>query len=338
MPIDGANIGELVLELEPPVLIISSHAGRGMYSIGEAIRTRHAGTMRMHHLPIEALLPPRAVEEDLSRYRLIASRFPWLLGLIYRMPFFYRRKYLREIHRRTTHLELLQKTIATLGARTVIAISHRAAFWAGALKQREGLTYQLWGLEAEYGPSLAWRYVFWEQMNGFLSPQPSKEVVYPFPASVDVRQVAIPVNEQFSALADHAGNKNSVLLTGGYWGLGRLFSITTQLAAAMPTMHIDVVCGENHRLHQRLVSRFGSSPNLRIFGVVDSMVPLTRRAGAVISKPGISTIAETQAARRQLFLLRGLPVAEDHNALYAVRHFGAQWFSLANLKRWYDAA
>ena len=291
----------------------------------------------MHHLPIEELLPPRAVAEDLNRYRLISSRFPLLLSLIYRVPFFYRRKYLRETRRRTTRLEILRRTIATLEPRTVIAISHRAAFWAGALKQREALTYQLWGLEAEYGPSLAWRYVFWEQMNGFLSPQPRDEHVYPFPASLDVRHVTIPVSEQFSALARHQGNKNSVLLTGGYWGLGRLFSITRQLAAAMPTMHIDVVCGENQRLYQRLVSRFGSSPNIRIFGVVDSMVPLVRRAGAVITKPGISTIAETHAARRQLFLLRGLPVAEDHNALYAVRHFGAQWFSLANLKRWQDS-
>ena len=333
-----SKIGEIVSGFEAPVLIISSAAGRGMYSIGEAIRQRHAGPVPMHHLPIEELLPPRAVAEDLERYRLISSRAPWLLNLVYGVPFFYRRKYLRERHHRTTPLEILRETIATLSIRTVIAISHRAAFWAGALKQRETLTYQLWGLEAEYGASLAWRFIFWDQMNGFLSPQPREELVYSFPASLDIRRIAIPVSEQFSDLAHQAGNRNSVLLTGGYWGLGRLFSIARQLATAMPTMRLDVVCGENRPLRQRLTARFGASSNITIFGVVDSMVPLIRRAGAVISKPGISTIAETHAAGRQLFLLRGLPVAEDHNARYTVRHFGAQWFSVANLRRWQDSA
>jgi hypothetical protein len=57
----------------------------------------------------------------------------------------------------------------------------------------------------------------------------------------------------------------------------------------------------------------------------------------VITKPGISTLLEARATGRKLFLLPGMPVAEDNNAGYAVRHFGAEWFSKESFTRWYRA-
>src|SRR4051794_16302024 len=79
-----------------PVLVISTKVGRGMFSLGEAIVEQIPSGIVVEHVDIESLLPARGVQEDLSRYRVISSRWPWLLNLVYRIPIFYYRKYLRE--------------------------------------------------------------------------------------------------------------------------------------------------------------------------------------------------------------------------------------------------
>ena len=328
-----SGLDEIASTFTPPVLVISSTAGQGMYSLGETIRRKYAGVMRIHHLPIEELLPEQAVAEDLTRYRQICSHCPALLFLVYKVPFFYRRKYLREASAGRTNLDLLRRALAAREIQTVISISHRATFWAGALKRQDASRFHLWGLEAEYGPSLGWRYVFWDQVDGFLSPR--EDHPYPIPSTTALRRIPIPTADEFSALSAHPGDRNRVLLTGGYWGLGPLLPVASGLVRAMPGLRIEVVCGDNQRLYQRLRSRFLASPAVSVFGAVDSLLPFLERAGAVITKPGIATLAEAHAARRQLFLLRGLPVAEDHNARHAIRHFGARRYSLPAFSRWH---
>ena len=64
-------------------------------------------------------------------------------------------------------------------------------------------------------------------------------------------------------------------------------------------------------------------------------MPSLRECASVITKPGISTLLESHAAGRKIFLLKGMPVAEDNNARFAVEHFGAQWFDVETFKRWH---
>jgi UDP-N-acetylglucosamine:LPS N-acetylglucosamine transferase len=71
---------------------------------------------------------------------------------------------------------------------------------------------------------------------------------------------------------------------------------------------------------------------------VPSLAPLLREAGCVVTKPGISTLLEAHAAGRKIFLVRGIPVAEDNNARYAARHFGAEWFEPGAFRRWRAAS
>jgi hypothetical protein len=59
-----------------------------------------------------------------------------------------------------------------------------------------------------------------------------------------------------------------------------------------------------------------------------------RECAVLVTKPGISTLLEAHAAGRKIFLLRGMPVAEDNNARFAIRHFGAEWFHVDALCRW----
>ena len=47
----------------------------------------------------------------------------------------------------------------------------------------------------------------------------------------------------------------------------------------------------------------------------------------MVTKPGIATLLEAHAAGRKIFLVKGIPVSEDNNARYALRHFGAEWFN-----------
>ena len=325
----------IVSQFPAPVLILSTHAGRGMFSIGEALRTA-CGAASIQHRPVEALLPAEAVDADLRRYRRIVDYAPYLLHLMYRVPYFYRRKLSRERSAASTPLVAFDALVRALEPGSIVAISHRAAFWAGACKARTGARVQLWGLEAEYGPSLGWQYVFWDQMDGFLSPQRAEDLPYPCPAGLAVHQVAIPVASAFTALAHGPGDPNRVLLTGGYWGLGRLAPLAQRLVAAHANLRLDVVCGDNAGLRATMERTLASyRDRVQVFGAVDTLVPLMARASAVIGKPGISTIAETAASGRRLFLLKGLPVAEDHNADYAVRQLGATWFSEEAFGQWW---
>jgi hypothetical protein len=63
--------------------------------------------------------------------------------------------------------------------------------------------------------------------------------------------------------------------------------------------------------------------------------PLLRACASVVTKPGLGTILEAHAAGRKIFLLKGMPVAEDNNAHYALEQMRAEWFTLERFLRWY---
>src|SRR5215207_8798722 len=116
-----------------------------MYAVGEAIRQRLRGKQPVHHVPVEEFVSPGVVNEDLARYKFISNNFPVLLHLVYKVPLFYYRKYLREKLFNAARLGRLGEQIEALGAKTVICVSHRPAFWVSNLKRREGFDLSVWG-------------------------------------------------------------------------------------------------------------------------------------------------------------------------------------------------
>jgi 2-polyprenyl-3-methyl-5-hydroxy-6-metoxy-1,4-benzoquinol methylase len=72
-----------------------------------------------------------------------------------------------------------------------------------------------------------------------------------------------------------------------------------------------------------------------IFGEKDSLADTMKECMSVITKPGFSTVAEAYAAGRAIFLVPGMPVAEDHNADYAIKNYGALWFNNEAFADWY---
>jgi hypothetical protein len=326
--------GEIAAAFEPPVLVISTVVGRGMYSLGEAVRERFPDPAAVTHVAVEEFLPRRAVAEDLGRYKWMSNHLPFLISLAYTVPLIYYRKYLRESLRSGADLGGLLEKIASVAPRTVLCISHRPAFWVSSLRRRSGLDFQLWGLLGEYGNTLGWRYLFWDQMKGFLSPLGRGELTYPFPEGLAFREVELPARRAYYRLAGHAGDRDCVLLVCGSWGQGPIVDLVGRLLAADDSLRIHAVCGENGSAFEEARRRFAGRANVQIHGDVGSLAPLLEEAACVVTKPGIATLLEAHAAGRKIFLVRGIPVAEDNNARHALRHFGAEWFDPVAFRDW----
>jgi UDP-N-acetylglucosamine:LPS N-acetylglucosamine transferase len=326
---------DLVGNFESPVLVVSTIVGRGAYVIGEAIQERLAGQFEVHHIPIEELVPDAAVTEDLKRYKFISNRLPWLLYLIYKVPVFYYRKYAREKWFSNADLPRLRETLEERRIQTVICVSHRPAFWVATVKNRRNLPVQIWGVGVEFGRNLGWQYQFWKQIDGFLSPVFRKQTGIRLPEHVRFYPIRLPVRKGYRELARTPGNPNSVLLVCGAWGQGPLAEMVDLLTTRWPMLKVHVLCGENQDAFSRIRQLHGENSNVQAHSTTPSLYRFLQECGSVISKPGMATLLESHAAQRKIFLLRGMPVAEDNNARFAIRHMDAEWFSPEAFERWH---
>ena len=321
--------------LERPVLVVSTVVGRGMFTLGEALVERFDSPDEVTHRPIEDFLPAAAFQEDLKRYKWISNRYPILLNLVYRFHPIYLRKLLRERYLRTTRLDGLGPEIRSRGIRTVLCVSHRPAFWISCLKEREALDLDVVGLSGEYGTNLGWRFIFWRQMNAFLSPIPRRDNRFPIPAHVRFREIELPARQAYGRLAYVPGDPRSVLVVCGFWGQGPIERIVGELLTVEPALTVHAVCGENEVLRKALEASNKGRGNVHCHGEVDSLAPLLEKCASIVTKPGISTLLEAHAAGRKIFLLRGMPVAEDNNLRFAMEHFGAERFTSDRFRVWF---
>ncbi|HEX7335253.1 MAG TPA: hypothetical protein VF290_27375 [Pyrinomonadaceae bacterium] len=339
MPGDGYfEVEDLSDHFEPPILIVSTVVGRGMYAIGEAMQQRLGDKHPVYHVPVEEFVSPEVVHEDLERYKFISSNLPVLLHLVYRVPLFYYRKYLREKLFNVVQLGRLREKIEALGTKTVICVSHRPAFWVSNLKRRERLGFSIWGVLGEYGKNLGWKYQFWEQIDGFLSPVGREALGFPLAPHVRLMNVNLPARQEYLDLAGIEGEINSVLLVCGFWGQGPIVELAQKLARVSSDLKIHAVCGENQKAFDQLRQLCRRNAKIRAYGVTPSLAPLLRECASIVTKPGISTLLESHAARRKIFLVKGMPVAEDNNARFAIEHFGAERFEVKTFARWHASA
>jgi UDP-N-acetylglucosamine:LPS N-acetylglucosamine transferase len=175
-------------------------------------------------------------------------------------------------------------------------------------------------------------------MDGYFSPVDRHHLDYPFPPRLRFVKTGLPARRRFFDLACTRGDVDRVLFMAGYWGqmsFRRVVNVLSPLLRDLRTLRFDVVCGVNERLDHRLRTYFKNEPRVTVHGKKDSVEELLGGCASVITKPGFATIVETRAADRALFLLKGMPVAEDHNAAYAITHLGGRWFTVEDFELWY---
>ena len=176
--------------------------------------------------------------------------------------------------------------------------------------------------------------MFWDSIDRFVSPVPASVFSRPLPAAVQFTEIELPARRAYEDLRDTKPDPQRVLVVCGYWGQGPVISVTRQLLETIPEAKIDLVCGENADLYAQASRVFQDDSRIALHGCLPSMLALMSICSAVVTKPGISTLLEAHAAKRKIFLLPGMPVAEDNNARYAIRNFGADWFSVGALRKW----
>jgi UDP-N-acetylglucosamine:LPS N-acetylglucosamine transferase len=197
-----------------------------------------------------------------------------------------------------------------------------------------GTLVQIWGLLTEFGRTLGWKYIFWDQMTGYLSPVPKSTFDYRFKPDLRFFEIALPVKKEFSTIEKQISSKQKILLVCGYWGQGPILKIIKSLRKNFREIEIHAIFGENKELLTKTSARFNNAYNIHLYGAVPSIAPLLSQCSAIITKPGISSIIEANAMKRKIFLIKGMPVAEDNNARYAIKNFGAEWFSIKTFKKW----
>jgi glycosyltransferase involved in cell wall biosynthesis len=322
----------LLETLERPIIIVSSRVGRGNWSVGEAIKQKYFAAQDVKHIIIENDLPSTVVSEDLRRYSFLVQYMPFVFHLIYRIPFFYWRKFVREKYFIKRDLKKLRDKIAYLGAKTVICVSHRPAFWMTVLKKNDDLKISLVGILTEFGWSYGWQYLFWEHMDGFISPVERHHIAFDFPQRCFFMHTMIPAHAEFDELSQHKADMNKILIVGGIIQQRRICDIIENIIEALPQVTLYVMCRENKILYESLSRRYGYLGNVKLLREIRSIVQYVKECSIVITKPGMSTLLELHAAQRKIFLFRGIPVSEDHNAQFAIDNFNAEWFSIEALK------
>lgn len=334
------NLENCLETIEGPVLIVSTIVGKGIYTMGEALEERLQDKHEVHHVAIEDLLPSNAVNEDLKRYNFISNKLPFLLYLIYTFPLIYKRKLVREKLLKTTNLDKLKEKIETHKIKTVLCASHRPAFWVSLLKLRENMDFSVWGFLSEYGRNLGWKYIPWEVVDKYLSPVKRETFDYPFKESLEFVHIDLPAKMEYYPLAENRADKNKLLFVAGNWGQVGKKKVTTLLSGLKEThadLEISIVCGKNEELYRYLTDYYKSDSSFTVNAELPTLKPLIEECAAVITKPGISTTVECHTAKRQIFYIKGMPVAEDNNVRHAKENFGAQWFSQDKFSQWYNA-
>lgn len=306
-------------------------AGLGNYRIACNLQKQLITKNHIEHYPIEKLVGERESDKDFKRYEYICRNHPWLLHIIYGVPLSYWLKYIEAKYFKNDGLNHLVKKINNDKIQTVIAVNHRAALWVSALKHQNLVQCKLHVYIPDYHFGSGWKFLLWEQINQAMGPFPKEKSSL---ALSKYTQWRVLVDLKIQDLAQDEGSPNQILITGGGWGLGPLAKVTEELFKAYPYLNIDVICGNNRILFEKLSSRYRSVNRVNILGRVDSLAPYIQKASVVVTRPGASTLTESIASGRKTFIIKGLPGSEQANQLYFVKHFGAEGYNKKTFSAW----
>jgi UDP-N-acetylglucosamine:LPS N-acetylglucosamine transferase len=320
--------------MDYPVLILSSAAGGGNHSVGEALQERLNAGGSVNHRTIEGLLSPTLCHKHFDRYATICYRAPWLLYIIYNFPISYLWELLKGLWGSLRGLDHLRDEIIRSRVRTVICTNHRACFFVSLLKLRRKIDVRLEAVLTDYWMSAGWRLLYWNEIDHFSGPI-EKDIV-PQKYREKYQRWDFPLKIEFQEAAKIEGNPKDVLISGGGWGLGFIDQTVAQVSSQFPALRLYVACGKNRELYERLRRQYPGKTNIVVLSEQPSLISWMKRCASLITKPGGTILSEAVAMKRKIFLIKGLPVVEEKNSDYAIRNFGALMFSVTNFKTWLE--
>jgi len=161
----------------------------------------------------------------------------------------------------------------------------------------------------------------WVHANADLVVVPTHEAaahVRRFRPDVRVEVGGIPVRDQFRrcALSRLDGARRIVLLTGGRGVFPQYEGVLERLIRHFPDHVIEVMCGRNARMLERVKAFAERAGHARIhpIGFTDDVASHLQQAEFVIAKAGGVTIAECLASGTPMVFYKPLPGQERENA------------------------
>ncbi|WP_234969516.1 MGDG synthase family glycosyltransferase [Alicyclobacillus vulcanalis] len=161
----------------------------------------------------------------------------------------------------------------------------------------------------------------WIHANADLVVVPTDEAAHHvrrLRGDVAVEVGGIPVRDQFRRcrLPRTAGRRRIVLLAGGRGVFPQYEGVLERLVRHFPGHEIQVMCGRNARMHERVrafAERMGHS-NICPVGFTEDVASYLQQADFVIAKAGGVTIAECLASGTPMIFYKPLPGQERENA------------------------
>jgi processive 1,2-diacylglycerol beta-glucosyltransferase len=106
---------------------------------------------------------------------------------------------------------------------------------------------------------------------------------------------------------------------GGEGLIGKAFLVNNVLEAIPQRIQLIILCGNNHKLRNRLEkSLMDSKHHVVIKGYTDSVEELMAVSDIIVTKPGGVTTSEAIAMELPMLLIKGLPGQEEDNAKYLI--------------------
>lgn len=119
-----------------------------------------------------------------------------------------------------------------------------------------------------------------------------------------------------------------ILLSGGSIGascISASMKVLTAFLKENDRSHLIVVCGNNHRLYEKLSRRYGAHTQISILNRTSQMADYMKACDLFISKPGGLSSTEAAAAGVPLIHIAPIPGCESHN----IRYFEERNMSIA---------
>lgn len=216
----------------------------------------------------------------------------------------------------------LRDRVAELAPRAIVATHHLPLVVLGRERRKGRLDAPLVGVVTDYIAHACWAE---RGVDAFAVPFGGArgELTAHGVAASRIVETGIPVKRAFERIPDVRGSRPRdvarVLVTSGGFGVGPMSRIVRSFAA-IPNVHLTVVCGAA----EKLAGRVSEEAELcgvpaHVIGFEKDMAARVAEAHVVVGKAGGLTVTETMTAGRAMVVTSAIPGNEAVNEAMIVR-------------------